>query len=363
PGFAARRAQVVEQRKQDDRDVLVAALQALQVVGQQHHAAHQHRAGVVAVGHPALLQRLGQPLHFLGHHRRGVQLHHAQGALHLVEVAGAEAHAAGVGGIGGEVLDLDPRLAQGLVQLRLDPAERGVVDRVAQSGHRSALQAGSLKSATERRRSAASCARFPMDAAVWLAPCEVCAVIDWMVFIVSVMFEAAADCCCEALEMPSISAARLVDTFSISPSAVPASSARRAPATTSEVVCSMELTASLVSAWMVSTRVSMRLVALEARSASRCTSSATTAKPRPASPADAAWMAAFSARMFVCSEMSLISSTIEPISWELSPRRLMRLEVSWIWSRMESMPAIVSRTTPAPLVAICTERCATSADS
>ena len=74
-------------------------------------------------------------------------------------------------------------------------------------------------------------------------------------------------------------------------------------------------------------------------------------------------MAAFSARMLVCSEMSLISSTIEPISCELSPRRLMRLEVSWIWSRIESMPAIVSRTTPAPLVAICTERCATSADS
>ena len=41
----------------------------------------------------------------------------------------------------------------------------------------------------------------------------------------------------------------------------------------------------------------------------------------------------------------------------------MRLEVSWIWSRMLSMPAIVCRTTPAPLVAICTERCATSAES
>src|SRR5687768_11320551 len=108
-------------------------------------------------------------------------------------------------------------------------------------------QAGSLKSATERRRSAASCARFPIDSAVWLAPCEVCAVIDWIVFIVAVMLVAAADCCCEALEMPSISAARLVDTFSISPSAVPASSARRAPATTSEVVCSIEDTASLVS--------------------------------------------------------------------------------------------------------------------
>ena len=74
-------------------------------------------------------------------------------------------------------------------------------------------------------------------------------------------------------------------------------------------------------------------------------------------------MAAFSARMFVCSAMSLISSTIEPISCELSPRRLIRFEVSWIWSRMESMPWIVWRTTSAPFAAICTERCATSADS
>jgi hypothetical protein len=55
--------------------------------------------------------------------------------------------------------------------------------------------------------------------------------------------------------------------------------------------------------------------------------------------------------------------TIEPISCELSPSRLIRFEVSWIWSRMLSMPWIVWRTTSAPLAAICTERCATSADS
>ena len=61
--------------------------------------------------------------------------------------------------------------------------------------------------------------------------------------------------------------------------------------------------------------------------------------------------------------MSLISSTIEPISCEDSPRRLMRLEVSWIWSRIWSMPLMVSRTTPAPSAAMTTERCATSADS
>src|SRR3546814_3114048 len=59
---------------------------------------------------------------------------------------------------------------------------------------RPGAQAGSLKSATERRRSAASWARLPIDSAVWLAPCEVCAVIDWIVFMVEVMLVAAADC-------------------------------------------------------------------------------------------------------------------------------------------------------------------------
>ena len=50
------------------------------------------------------------------------------------------------------------------------------------------------------------------------------------------------------------------------------------------------------------------LVASPERSASRCTSSATTVKPRPASPAEAAWIAAFSASTLVCSVMSEISS-------------------------------------------------------
>ena len=52
----------------------------------------------------------------------------------------------------------------------------------------------------------------------------------------------------------------------------------------------------------------------------------------------AASMAAFSASTLVCSVMSEISSVISPISWDDSPSRLIRLEVSWIWSRIEFMP-------------------------
>ncbi len=208
-GFAAGGAQFVEHRQQNDRDFLVAALQAFEVIGQQHHAAHQRGACDVAIeavaGDPfAVLQRDRQPLHFLGDHRWRVKLHHPQRPLHLMQEFGADPHAAGVGRIVGEAFDLDADQTQGFVELGFDPAQRAVFDRLVEGRHRapppatarpvsrsesiriislvlrsdSSDQAGSLKSATERRRSAASCARFPIDSAVWFAPSEVCAVID-----------------------------------------------------------------------------------------------------------------------------------------------------------------------------------------
>ncbi len=131
-----RGADLVEQRQQHDRNVAVAVLQAFEVIGQQHGAAHQGGAGLVAVRHGAIAHGVGQQLQFLGHHRRGIQLDHPQRALHLVQVAGTEAHAAGVGRIFDEVFDLAARLAQGLVQLRLDPAQRRVAHRIAQGIHR-----------------------------------------------------------------------------------------------------------------------------------------------------------------------------------------------------------------------------------
>jgi hypothetical protein len=73
-------------------------------------------------------------------------------------------------------------------------------------------------------------------------------------------------------------------------------------------------------------------------------------------------MAAFSARMLVCSAMSLISSTIEPISCELAQSLdSLRGLLDLVADRVHAL--IVWRTTSAPLAAICTERCATSADS
>jgi len=110
----------------------------------------------------------------------------------------------------------------------------------------------------------------------------------------------------------------------------------------------MAVTASPVSLWIDLIRVEMRLVASPERSASRSTSSATTAKPRPASPAMAAWMEAFRARIEVRSAMSPMSWTISPISWELSPSRLIRFAVSCTWPRMAFMPAMVLATASVP---------------
>jgi hypothetical protein len=60
-------------------------------------------------------------------------------------------------------------------------------------------------------------------------------------------------------------------------------------------------------------------VALAVLSASFLTSSATTANPRPCSPALAASMAAFNASRLVGSAMSLITAIISPICLERSP--------------------------------------------
>ena len=49
-----------------------------------------------------------------------------------------------------------------------------------------------------------------------------------------------------------------------------------------------------------------------------------------------------------------------PISCELSPSRLMRLDVSWIVSRIVFMPSMVRRTASPPLCATSTECRATS---
>ena len=72
------------------------------------------------------------------------------------------------------------------------------------------------------------------------------------------------------------------------------------------------------------------LVAFCVRSASFLTSSATTAKPRPCSPARAASIAALRARRLVWSAISLMRSTTDVISLLIAFRRSMELLESLI---------------------------------
>ena len=88
--------------------------------------------------------------------------------------------------------------------------------------------------------------------------------------------------------------------------------------------------------WRITSPIS--LVASTERSASLRTSSATTAKPRPASPARAASMAAFRASRFVWSAISSITSRILPISCERLPRPVMTRAVFSMFSEMVFMP-------------------------
>ncbi len=75
----------------------------------------------------------------------------------------------------------------------------------------------------------------------------------------------------------------------------------------------MALTDPAVAAWMPETCAPISPVAFAVCSASALTSDATTAKPRPASPARAASMVAFSASRLVWPAMVLMSSTTSPM--------------------------------------------------
>ena len=64
----------------------------LEVIGQLHHAAHEHGVGFVGFLNVAIEQSERDALHFLNHQRSAVELDHTQGALYLVQIGCAEAH-------------------------------------------------------------------------------------------------------------------------------------------------------------------------------------------------------------------------------------------------------------------------------
>ncbi len=74
--------------------------------------------------------------------------------------------------------------------------------------------------------------------------------------------------------------------------------------------------------------------ALPDSSASFLTSSATTAKPLPCSPARAASIAAFKASKFVCAAMLVMTVIISPISCDLLSSNRIASVVTMFWLLM-----------------------------
>ncbi|MOA54890.1 hypothetical protein D3C78_1785850 [compost metagenome] len=82
-------------------------------------------------------------------------------------------------------------------------------------------------------------------------------------------------------------------------------------------------------------------VALAERSASLRTSSATTAKPLPCSPARAASIAALRAKRLVCSAISSITAMMAPISSEDCPKLSITATTSAMAWLIRAMPSMV----------------------
>ncbi len=105
----------------------------------------------------------------------------------------------------------------------------------------------------------------------------------------------------------------------------------RQPLDGAEEISLIAPTESLVAAWMPEICWPISPVAFAVCSASAFTSEATTAKPRPASPARAASMVAFSASRLVWPAMVLISSTTSPMREAAFDNSLTRSVVARAW--------------------------------
>ena len=185
-------------------------------------------------------------------------------------------------------------------------------------------------------------ARCVCSAADWSAEARICtiAAATW----------SAADFCCWVARIDSSSIVA-VDAISS-----PTSRAWRVP-------CSVAMIVELVSSWTEAMISRIDSVESIERSASLRTSAATTANPRPASPARAASIAALSASRFVCSAIALMSSRISPIFWLRSPSDSERSAIVSTFSCMSRIVSPVCSAAPATARALSAIDVAVTANS
>ena len=126
-------AQVVEQWQHDHRQVATGGLDAVEVDRQLQDRLHQHFQGLALVGDAAFHQCLGQLFHLFGEQRSAVELDHLQGAVNLVHVGQAEAHARGVLRVLDERLQGLPRLLQGFPDLAFYPLQGDIIMPITHS--------------------------------------------------------------------------------------------------------------------------------------------------------------------------------------------------------------------------------------
>ena len=131
--FPARGAQIVQQRQQHHRHIAMAAGQSLQVIRQLHQAAHQGGISLLALEDLVVQQGTDQRFHFRGDRRRAIQLDHLQRAMHLMQMIRTGAHEVALARIVDVGLQCLAGDRQGVVELRLDPLQRGEIDVVLKS--------------------------------------------------------------------------------------------------------------------------------------------------------------------------------------------------------------------------------------
>ena len=125
--FATGGSQIIEQGQEYHRQVAPVAGYSIEIRRQLQDGPHQGFLAISHVADPGFQQRLSQLFHFFGEQSSTVELHHLQGAVHLVQMGLAKTHAGGVVRGIHERFQCLLRLVQGFLDLPANPVQSQIV--------------------------------------------------------------------------------------------------------------------------------------------------------------------------------------------------------------------------------------------